>query len=149
MIETTVESVGLCPSVTIAPDTSVTEAARQLRRTDVPALVVIESDAVVGVVSESDLVAMVAETDERPTVRALMSTPVTTTTPSATLSEAAETMRASGVKHLPVVSDGRFRGLLSARALAPYLPRHRLEIEWRDEPMRLESADDLGVTSGD
>ncbi|WP_254525040.1 CBS domain-containing protein [Natrinema caseinilyticum] len=149
MIETTVAAVGLRQSVTIAPETSVTEAARRLRCTDVPALVVLEDDAVVGVVSESDLVAMIAETDDRPTVRALVSTPVATTSPSATLSEAAETMRTSGVKHLPVVGDGRFRGLLSARTLAPYLPRHRLEIEWRAEPMRLESADDLAVASGD
>ena len=149
MIETTVETVEFPSPRTIAPDAPLPEAARQLRRTDVAALVVLSDESVVGMVTESDIVALVAETDDRPAVREFMSTPVTMVSPSTTLSEAAETMRSAGVKHLPVVDDGVYCGLLSARTLAPYLPRHRLEIEWEDEPTSFESPDGQEITAGD
>ncbi|RZH68668.1 CBS domain-containing protein [Natrinema altunense] len=149
MIETTVESVDLRSPPTIAPETPVTEAAHSLRRPTVSALPVLEDESVVGIVTESDIVALVAETDDRPATRTIMSAPVTTISPTATISDAAETMRTHGVKHLPVVSDGVYRGLLSVRTLAPYLPRHRLEIEWRDEPMRLEATEGQELTVGD
>ncbi|MFD1563330.1 cyclic nucleotide-binding/CBS domain-containing protein [Haloarchaeobius amylolyticus] len=149
MIEPTVDSVTLSPSPTIAPDTPVSEAAQSLRRTDVAALPVVADESIVGIVTESDIVALVAETDERPVVRTIMSSPVTTISPTATLAEAAETMRTVGVKHLPVVADGSYRGLLSARTLAPYLPRHRLEIEWHDDPLCLDSSDGHSLTAGD
>ncbi|QCW02991.1 cyclic nucleotide-binding/CBS domain-containing protein [Natrinema pallidum] len=142
MIETTVESVDLRSPPPIAPETPVTEAARTLRRPPVSALPVLEDESVVGIVTESDIVALVAETAERPATRVIMSSPVTTVSPTATIADAAETMRTNGVKHLPVVSDGVYRGLLSVHTLAPYLPRHRLTIEWQDEPMR------LGATEG-
>ena len=149
MIEPTVDSVTLSPPPTIAPDTPVSEAAQTLRRTDVAALPVVADESVVGIVTESDIVALVAETDDRPAVRTIMSSPVTTISPAATLAEAAETMRAVGVKHLPVVDAGSYRGLLSARTLAPYLPRHRLEIEWHDDPLCLDSGDGAGLTVSD
>ncbi|MDS0475346.1 CBS domain-containing protein [Natrinema sp. 1APR25-10V2] len=149
MIETTVETVSLESARTISPETPLTEAAQQLRRTEVPALVVLSDESIVGIVTESDIVALVAETDEQPPVRQFMSTPVTTITPDATLSEAAETMRTAGVKHLPVIDDGVYRGLLSAATLAPYLSRHRLEIEWEDEPMSLESVEGREITADD
>lgn len=149
MIDPIVDSITLRPSRTTAPETPVSEAAQSLRRTDVSALPVIADESIVGIVTESDIVALVAETDARPAVRTIMSSPVITISPTTTLSEAAETMRTVGVKHLPVVDDGSYCGLLSARTLAPYLPRHRLEIEWHAEPMRLESSDGHGLTAGD
>ncbi len=102
MIETTVESVDLRSPPTIAPETPVTEAAHSLRRPTVSALPVLEDESVVGIVTESDIVALVAETDDRPATRTIMSAPVTTISPTATISDAAETMRTHGVKHLPL-----------------------------------------------
>ncbi|WP_408957408.1 cyclic nucleotide-binding/CBS domain-containing protein [Natrinema sp. 74] len=148
MIETTVETVEFPAPQTITPDARLSEAAHHLRRTDVPALVVRRDESIVGIVTESDIVALVAETDERPPVREFMSTPVTTISPAATLTEAAETMRFAGVKHLPVVHDGVYHGLLSVRTLAPYLSRHRLEIEWAGEPLSLGSTAGREATAG-
>ncbi|WP_254761803.1 CBS domain-containing protein [Natrinema marinum] len=149
MIETTVDAVEVRSPRTVTTKTPVTEAAQYLRRTDVPALPVLEDESVVGIVTESDIVALVAETDDRPVVGEIMSSPVTTVAPAATLAEAAETMRTAGVKQLPVIGNGVYRGLLSAATLAPYLPRHRLEIEWADEPMSLESVDGREITADD
>ncbi|QLH79409.1 CBS domain-containing protein [Halosimplex rubrum] len=149
MIETTVETVTTSTARTIDPETPVTEAAERLRAPDVSALVVLESETVVGVVTEGDVVALVAETDERPSVRAIMSASVTTITPDATVFEAAERMRTVGVKHLPVVEDGVFCGLVSAASLAPYCSRHNVDVEWADEPLSVGATNGTGVTVGD
>ncbi|WP_114575395.1 cyclic nucleotide-binding/CBS domain-containing protein [Saliphagus sp. LR7] len=140
MYEQTVENVtvGLPPTVT--PETPVSEAAEYLRGIRVPALPVLEGDTVVGMVTESDFAALVTETDDRPTVQTIMSAPAATISPFTTLGEAAATMRSAGVKHLPVISDGVYSGVLSAESLAPYLSRRRLDLERRNEPLRVNSA---------
>jgi CBS domain-containing protein len=149
MIETTVETATTPTARTITPETPVTEAAEQLRAPDVSALVVLDAETVVGVVTEGDIVALVAETDERPPVRAIMSTPVTTIPSEATVFEAAERMRTVGVKHLPVVDDGVFRGLVSASSLAPHCSRHNVAVDWADDPLRVDGSGTTGVTAGD
>jgi CBS domain-containing protein len=97
-------------------------------------LPVLEEGAVVGIVTASDLVAMVAETDDTPPAEAIMSAPVTTTELSTTLSATAERMQTAGVKHLPVVDSGLYFGVVSADALAPYLSRHNVDVEWQPSP---------------
>ncbi|MFB6303530.1 MAG: cyclic nucleotide-binding/CBS domain-containing protein [Haloferacaceae archaeon] len=149
MTRTTVADVELATPPTAEPETTVTEAAQFLRRPDVPAVPVLEDDAVVGIVTESDVVALVAETDDRPAVETIMSTPVTTVSPAATLAEAAGTMRSAGVRRLPVVVDDTYGGVLSARTLAPYLSRRRLDIEWQDAPTRVGSAESGELTAPD
>ncbi|MFD1632370.1 CBS domain-containing protein [Haloplanus ruber] len=139
MIETTLSSADLRSPPTISPGTPVSEAAEYLRRPPVSALPVLDEGAVVGIITAADLVAMVAETDGRPPVRVIMSSPVTTVSPETTVSGAAERMRTAGVKHLPVVDDEGYRGLLSVTDLSPYLPRHQLNVEWRDDPLSIES----------
>ena len=146
MIELTVDAVRLHSPRTITTGTPVSEAATYLRRSDVSALPVLVDGSVVGIVTQSDIVALVAETDDRPAVRMVMSSPVTTISPTTTLTAAAETMRTAGVKHLPVVDDGSYRGLLSIQTLAPYLSRHHLKVEPNDESMRIESADSHELT---
>lgn len=141
MINVPLERVLTRPGRTIRPEAPVTEAAERLRDPDVPALVALEDETVVGIVTESDIVAFVAETLEPHSVKAVMSSPVTTVSQHESLAAAAETMRADGVKHLPVVSDGAYCGLVSASTLAPYLSRRRLEIDWEGDPIRIDADD--------
>ncbi|ADB61879.1 putative signal transduction protein with CBS domains [Haloterrigena turkmenica DSM 5511] len=138
MIDVPLERVLTQPGRTIQPEAPITEAAERLRDPDVSALVVLEDETVVGIVTESDIVAFVAETLEPHPVRTVMSSPVTTISRHESLVAAAETMRTDGVKHLPVVSDGAYCGLVSASTLAPYLSRRRLEIDWEDDPVRID-----------
>lgn len=149
MIEMTVEAVETSSPPTVTPDAPVTEVASHLRCTGTEVVPVLDDGTVVGVVTESDLVAMVAETEERPAVRAVMSSPVTTVPSGTTLSAAAEVMRTSGVKHLPVVDDGAYHGVLSASTLGPYLSRHNLAVEWRDDPLRLGSTENREAAASD
>jgi len=149
MIELTVAAVDCPTPETITSETSVRDAASTLRDPATPALPVCDDGSVVGIVTESDIVALLAETDTIPSVQAIMSTPVTTVAPAAALLEAAELMREAGVKHLPVVDDDLYLGLLSAETLAPYLSRRSLDIEWTDDPLELASAENGGLTASD
>lgn len=147
MIETSVETVADSSAPTITPETPVSEAAELLRDPTVDALAVLESSAVIGIVTESDVVAMVAETDDRPPVGAFMSSPVTTASTGTTISDAGRRMQREGVKHLPLTEDGVYLGLVSADQLAPYLTRHKVDVEWADDPVRIDAVDGTGMTA--
>lgn len=150
MIELTVEDVPTDSARTVAPETSVTEAAQLLRNPAVSALVVLnDEDAVIGILTDSDFVALAAEGSGARSVNAVMSAPVVTISPTASITTAAERMRETGVKHLPVVENGTYRGLLSWTALLPYLPPRRLEIDWQREPLHVEPANERQASAGD
>lgn len=142
MIETMVETVASDDARTVDPGTPVTEAAQRLRDPSVPALVVLDGDRVViGIVTESDFVVHVAEERETTTVEDVMSTPVVTVSPGTPIGFAADRMNEAGVRHLPVVEDGAYAGLVSLGSLAPFLSRTRLDVTWTGASDRAGSAD--------
>ena len=152
MIEVPVSSL-VTDASTVEPETSAMEAAGYLRQPDEPALVVRDGGEVVGVVTESDIVAVVAEGGSNPRVASFMSSPVVTVPPSTHVGLAADRMRDAGVGLLPVVeADGTYRGVVTKEALAPSLSRHRLEIPWDSEPLTLggsDGADPVEVTDSE
>ena len=120
----------------IDPTATTVVAAEQLRDPETPALFVQdETGALIGVVTESDIVATIAEGSTNPPVESYMSTPVQTIGPKVPVGLAADRMRDAGVTVLPVVDDG-YVGFVTRDQLAPYLPRHRLDITWDGEPIR-------------
>lgn len=129
---------------TVTPEMQTVTAAQKLRRSDVPALVVQDGDEVVGIVRESDIVAVVAERGGNRLVASFMSTPVVTTSPTTTVQRAAERMRSSNVACLPVVDDGVYLGVVTPDALAPYVSRRRLDVDWHGDSLELTGT----VTSG-
>ncbi|MFC7008644.1 CBS domain-containing protein [Halalkalicoccus salilacus] len=148
MIELTVEDVPIGSARTLAPETPVTEAAQALRDPAISALVVLNDEgAVVGIVTESDFVALVAEDPDECSVDTIMSTPVVAVPSTASITAAANRMRETGVKRLPVVDDGVYRGLVSSTALLPYLSPRRLEIDWQREPLHLEPSGERRASS--
>lgn len=142
MIEVKIHSL-VTDAPVISPETTATEAAGALRHPAVPALVVRdEGDDIVGVVTESDIVALIAEGGANPPVETFMSAPVVTTPPSTDVGLAADRMRDNGIGLLPVVDDGgTYRGVVTKEGLAPYLSRHRLDIIWDSDPLRLDGGD--------
>ncbi|WP_336343189.1 CBS domain-containing protein [Halalkalicoccus ordinarius] len=150
MIELTVGDLPIDSAPSLALETPATEAARVLRDPNVSALVVLEDDeTVVGIVTESDFVALVAEGSGDYSTDVVMSTPVVAIPSTASITAAAKRMRETGVKHLPVVDDGTYCGLVSATTLRPYLSPHRLEIDRQREPSRLESTDERRIPPGE
>lgn len=126
---------------TVQPDCPIDEAAGILRDPAVPALVVRDSsDEVSGIVTESDVVAAVAEGASTHPVRCCMSSPVVTTQPTTPVGLAADRMRDAGVTILPVVEgDDTVHGLVTRDTLAPYVSRNRLEITWQAEPLTIDA----------
>jgi CBS domain-containing protein len=150
MIETTIDAVRTDAAATVPPDLPAPEAAGKLRDPSVPALVVLDSeDRVAGVVSDSDFVALVAESPGTVPVEAIMSSPVRTVTPETPLGLAADRMNEAGIKHLPVVEEGEYRGLVTLEAMAPFLSRNRLRVAWKGDPIHIDADDRSGTAEAD
>jgi CBS domain-containing protein len=123
----------------VASDRPIPDAAELLRAPDVPALVVQDDpDEVTGIVTEADVVAAVAEGAATLPVATCMSTPVVTVTPSTPVGLAADRMRKAGIALLPVVDDDEYLGLATRETLAPHVARHRLDISWDADPLRVD-----------
>jgi CBS domain-containing protein len=105
--------------VTVDSDESLADAADRMRWYAVGALPVYERHALVGIVTERDVTAAVADGVDpaRTLVRDRMTAAPATVAPDDDLATAARTMAELGVRHLPVVDGGRLVGMLSIRDL--------------------------------
>ncbi|MFC7156524.1 CBS domain-containing protein [Halomarina halobia] len=130
----------------------VADVATHLRDAGIGSLVVVEGGRPVGVVTKSDLVAVLADgaSAEAMTAETVMSSPLVTIGADAALDRAAETMEERGVKHLPVVDDGELVGIVTTTDLSYYLPELSLQHNWRDadEYARL-GTDEVAYESAD
>lgn len=104
--------------VTLDSRASVADAARRMRESKVGAVLLVDSGRLVGIFSERDLATRVVAAGKSPdatSVSEVASQPVVSVALGTSLRECAETLRAKGVRHLPVLSDGKPVGILSAR----------------------------------
>lgn len=102
-------------AVTVRPDQSIREALALLARHNIGALIAIEGDRPVGILSERDIVREAAR-DERifaRTVAELMTRDVITAQPHDDLPSVAHTMTERRIRHLPVVDGSRLIGMVS------------------------------------
>jgi CBS domain-containing protein len=101
---------------TIAPDASVYEALRVMADKNVGALLVLDDDRLVGIISERDYarkVALRGQTSHNTFVQDIMSAGVISVHPDQTVEECMALMTDKHVRHLPVVADGRIEGVVS------------------------------------
>jgi CBS domain-containing protein len=102
----------------VGPRASVYDALRTMSDKDVGALVVIENDKMVGIMSERDYarkVVLLGKTSRETTVDEIMSKNVFTIHPDQTVEETMELMNSKRVRHLPVQADenGEVLGMIS------------------------------------
>jgi acyl dehydratase/CBS domain-containing protein len=112
------------PVVQISPEASVVEAAERLRDAGIGSLVVTHGDDPVGIITESDVVAVAAargDTDEL-TVADVMSEELVTIDPESTVEAAVERLRTHDVKKLPVLEDGDLVGIVTTTDISDYVP---------------------------
>lgn len=107
--------------ITLAPTTSVIEAARTMRDADIGSVIVHEHDQLYGIVTDRDLV--VRGLAENPNCAAMMlgdicSRDVTALSSSDTVEEAIQLMRDKAIRRLPVVDHGSPVGIVSIGDLA-------------------------------
>ena len=101
---------------TIAPLTSVFDALQRMAEKGIGALVVLEGDAIVGIVTERDYarkIVLMGRTSVLTLVRDVMTSPVMFVGPAQTGEQCMALMTDNRLRHLPVVDDGKLVGLIS------------------------------------
>jgi CBS domain-containing protein len=100
----------------VDPDAPVLDAIRLMAEHSVGALLVMQGEKLVGVISERDYARKVIlrgfASSEIP-VRQIMSSPVMTVTPEQTVHDCMQLMTSKRIRHLPVLDHERVVGVLS------------------------------------
>ncbi len=103
-----------------SPDETVLEAIRRMAEHNVGAMLVLEDDQLVGFFSERDYMRKVVLQGLRShstPVRTIMSSPVITISPDATVQQGLSIMTEKSVRHLPVTDASGVIGVVSVRDL--------------------------------
>ena len=111
---------------TIAPDASVKRAADWLRAKNIGALVVTNEDAVLGLISEREIVHAFSRYGEAAgsmPVKEIMQYGVTAISPDDSVYRVMNLMTHHRVRHMPVLRDGKLAGIVSIGDVV----KHRLE----------------------
>ncbi len=100
----------------VTPDATVYEAIDQMAQKGVGALLVMEGERLLGIVSERDYarkVILKGKSSRKIKVREIMSYPVVCARPELTVEETMAIMTEKRVRHLPVVVEERVVGVIS------------------------------------
>src|SRR6201988_3984209 len=111
---------------TIGPDVSIKRAADWLRAKNIGALVVTSEDAVLGLISEREIVhafSRYGETAGSMLVKEIMQYGVTTVSPDESVNRVMNLMTHHRVRHMPVLGEGKVVGIVSIGDVL----KHRLE----------------------
>ena len=101
---------------TITPADSVRELLARLAEHNVGALVVVDGESVVGIISERDVVRRLhsdGDTVLSANVGSLMTSMVRSTTLNESIDSVAEAMTEQRIRHMPVLRDGHLVGIVS------------------------------------
>ena len=117
--------------VSIRCDSTVLEAAELMSDTQLGCLVVVDSEAPVGIVTERDIVRRVVakKLPLGTKVSEVMSTSLITVDPDASLKEAARLMSSNKIRRLPVSKDNKLVGIVVAADFVRNLGKKSLSEE--------------------
>jgi len=125
---------------TVGPDQTVFDALRLMADKDVGALVVVQDDKIVGMLSERDYarkIILLGKASKDTLVKEIMSFPVFTIHPDQTIEEAMEMMTHHRIRHLPVVEGDHLAGMVSiGDAVRDIIYRQRETIKEMSERIR-------------
>jgi CBS domain-containing protein len=108
----------------VSPDATVYDAIALMAEKNVGALLVMESDQLVGIISERDYsrkVMLKGKTSRNSFVHEIMTTELTTAHPSETVQECLQFMTDKHIRHLPVLADGKLLGVISIGDLVKHV----------------------------
>jgi CBS domain-containing protein len=108
----------------ISPYNTVFEALEKLAEKDTGALVVMEGDDVVGMVTERDYarkVFLTGRSSPETMVHEIMTAPAVTVSPGTTVDECMQLMTSNRCRHLPVVENGKAVGVVSIGDLVNWI----------------------------
>jgi len=123
-----------------APGMTVSEAARQMAKNNVGAVLVVDKDSLVGIFTERDAVfRVIAQGRDLNSTRLadVMTPQPKTVDPGKSFGYALLLMHENGFRHVPVVEEGKLLGIVSARnALDPDLEEFAAEAHRREHIRR-------------
>ena len=102
----------------VSPDSTVYEALVLMEKKNIGAVVVLEGDRLVGILSERDYarnVILKGKSSVRTPVRIIMNPEVTVVGPEQSVEECMEVMTNRSIRHLPVMANERLVGMISLR----------------------------------
>lgn len=114
--------------VTIGKEESVFDAVQTMAEHGVGCLLVMEESAMAGIISERDCfrkVILAEKNAHEAKVGDVMTTKVTTVTPERTLEQCMQIMTAKRFRHLPIVSHGDVKGMISIGDVVKFLCSER------------------------
>jgi len=110
--------------LTVKPDASVKDALEKMEQIFAGTSVVMEGGAVVGIISERDVIRDVVLKGKdigKVTVGDIMSSNLTTVGPETSLDECMQLMTEKRIRHLPVLLNGSLTGIVSIGDVVKYL----------------------------
>jgi CBS domain-containing protein len=122
-----IRSLRLSEPARVGPDTPLGETIKAMRGCSIGCAIVCEGRAVVGILTERDILNTVvgADVDMRLPVREFMTAKPGTLRPGDTLAEAIRLMTVKGYRHIPLVDEqGRDAGMVCAKDIVEYIAEH-------------------------
>lgn len=109
----------------VSPDATVYEALEKIADKNIGALLVMNGDEVVGILSERDYarkIILKARSSKQTKVREIMNSPAITIRTNSSVDEAMQVMSDHHIRHLPVLNDsGKLAGVISIGDLVKYI----------------------------
>ena len=128
----------------VAPrTTSVADAARMMKDHHTSAMMVVDGDQLAGIFTERDALFRVIAEGRNPkqtTIESVMTANPKTISPDRPFVQALVMMHEGGFRHVPVVTNGRPAGMVSAQ--------DALGLEWRDLQNELDRQERIGEVLG-
>ncbi|HEY8517644.1 MAG TPA: CBS domain-containing protein [Candidatus Binatia bacterium] len=100
----------------VSPDSSVYEALQLMADKNIGAVLVLDGEQIVGILSERDYARQVilkGKTSRETPVREIMTTRVVFVKPEQTIEDCMALMTDKRIRHLPVIENGKLAGVLS------------------------------------
>jgi len=110
---------------TVRVDDNVLDAVRKMNKFRIGSVIVLSGARPVGIITERNILQRVVEPSNDPRIiraKDIMSSPLITIEPNATLEEAARLMVRRSIKKLPVIDDGRLIGIITTTDLVRASP---------------------------
>ncbi len=110
-------------AVTDSADDTLAEACARMRSQQTGSLLVMDGERLVGIVTERDVLKVVAQglDPKQVPLKDVMTTDIITIGPQTTLKEAAKIMASKWIRHLPVIEGAKVVGIISQRDLTGVL----------------------------